>query len=675
MDDILKKFRSKFIDEANSLLDKLEGDLLLLEKNPNDKDLIESAFRAMHTIKGVSSMYGFDYISEYTHLMESIYQNIREGKMPFNQDIFNITFESIDHIRKLLLDEKLSDSNTKQNHDTLKKQINLILSGNAQPETQNEGVANSNTNKSAATFNILLSANEHLYFRGISITGILSELAGLGNFYIEKAPITNKKNEELWSIFLSTEATYDEVSEVLMFIEDDCIIKQVASEKLLDDNNSINVSQPAQQFKSINAAIQQLSEKEEIDVDHVNNEPADKTDKLACETTVIATKQAMKRISVDAEKLDQLMFLVSELITVNSQLLQDVQNPIFEPLKEKIEKIDDLSKLFRDNAIELRLVPLSDTILRFQRLIRDLSNHLNKKVELKTQGIENEIDKNTVDQLAEPLMHIIRNCIDHGIETPEIRSAKGKAETGTIEIKAYQSGNYIIISISDDGTGIDLDKIRKKAVEKGFVKTAEGLTDEALYDLIFLPGFSTAQSLTDVSGRGVGMDVVRRKINDLHGEVIVKSEPGVGTSFILKIQQSLSILDSLLFKVEDCYFTIPVSEVEECDELNISMFDEYQHTSTLSFNNNLISFLDLRKALKIKGSYDNKAKEIVIRSNEKNIAILADSIIGKHQAVLKPLGKAFNTQQLFSAASQLGDGNIAFMLDTNVISKNLSKII
>jgi two-component system chemotaxis sensor kinase CheA len=687
MDSILLKFKAKFIDEAQGLLDRLEKDLLELEKTPNDKELIESAFRAMHTIKGVSGMYGFDYISDYTHHMESIYQAIRENKLAFNKDIFDVSFSSIDHIRKLLADEKMADPETFKTHELLLGKIQLILSDNTMQISvaKTEELVNNNPKSADSTYNIFLNSNEKIYFRGISLTNIFRELAELGEYHIEKLPNLSADDSEMWSIFLSTEASIEEINEVLMFIEDDCLIKKIGKKNIIDNNSSKQLNN-YETAESIQKAVQLINEN--------SNQPASEKPNgqeikeistlisASSETSedkefvpVQQEKQVIKRISVDAVKLDQLMFLVSELITVNSQLLQNSQNPNYAPLRNSIEKIDNLSKLFRNNALEIRLVPLSDTILRFQRLIRDLSKFLKKKVELKTKGIETELDKNTVDQLAEPLMHIIRNCIDHGIETPELRVSKGKPYSGEIKISAYQSGNYVFISIEDDGVGIDIEKIRAKAIENGIIKPSDKLSKSEILELIFLPGFSTAQSLTEVSGRGVGMDIVRKKITDLRGEVIVSTELGVGTTFTLKIQQSLSILDTLLFKVADSYFTIPVSEIENCDQIDINEIDNNRHKSTISYNDEMISFVDLRKALGMPGSYSNKTKEIIIKNNNRTFAILADSIIGEHQAVLKPLGKAFNDQALITSASQLGDGHIAFMLDTKTMAKNIEKLL
>ena len=368
------------------------------------------------------------------------------------------------------------------------------------------------------------------------------------------------------------------------------------------------------------------------------------------------------------------MFLVSELITVNSQLTLSSHDHFYDKIRPYLEKVDSLSKQFRNNAIEIRLVPLGDTVLRFQRLIRDLSKQLNKKVEFVTKGTNTELDKNIIDQLAEPLMHLIRNCLDHGIESPETRVNKGKPEQGTITMSAYNSGNNVFIDISDDGSGIDIEKVRHKAIDKGFMKPHDKLTKKDIYDFIFLPGFSTAQNLTEVSGRGVGMDVVKKRINELRGEVIVDSTPGVGTTFTLKLQQSMSIVDSLLFTIDDNYFTVPISDIEVCSQSSSSYIDKRRQSSTLPFNNHLIPFVDLRTLLCLGGNYKENLKIIVIKNSDMELALLTDKIVGEHQAVLKPLGKSLRNQKYITSASQLGNGNMAFMIDTNTLMKNATTL-
>lgn len=675
MDPILHKFRDKFFEEASELLNHLEKDLLELEESPENKDLIESAFRAMHTIKGVSGMYGFEHIGEITHSMESIYQAIREEKLHFNEEIFNLTFLAIDHIRKLLQDEELADVDNQNNHSLLKKDITRILDkiGEKKEDTiQKPEEKSSGSNSTPSTWHIMLQTNENIYFRGISLVNIFQELAQIGEFQITRIDYLSDNKSDTWSILLSAETEENHILNVFLFIEDNVIITKLTEENILTPAYSEfaremdeNELEPSIIDFIENSTKQKKSIAEDIE--------SGKKIKEKAKVPGVKEQQIIKRIFVDSSKLDTLMYLVSELITVNSQLQQSTNNIHNDILHQNIEKLENLSKQFRNTTLEIRLVPLNDSILRFQRLIRDLSQHLKKKVELVTHGIDTELDKNTIDQLNEPLMHIIRNCIDHGIELPHQRLKSGKSETGIIKISAYHSGNYIVIKVEDDGTGIDLEKVRQKAIDKGIIKPTDKPERKELFNMIFLPGFSTARSLTEVSGRGVGLDVVRRKIIDLRGDVFIDSEEGKGTSFTLRLQQSVAIIDTLLFSVEDSFFTVPIADINICSQINTTDIEKRRHTCTIPFGNMLIPFVDLRKTLNIMGKYTEKVKAVIIEHNGNHLAILTDKIVGEHQAVLKPLGRSFKNQNIINSASQLGDGNLAFMIDTNELFQFTAK--
>lgn len=665
MDPILHKFRDKFFEEATGLLDRLEKDLLELEASPENKELIESAFRAMHTIKGVSGMYGFEFISEFTHSMENIYQAIRDEKLKFNKEISNLTFLSIDHIRKLLQDEGLTDVDNQSNHNLLLNDINTLIDNakDVEPAEKEQPKAGKSVKSS---WHIMLRANEKVYFRGISLVNIFRELAQLGEFQITRIDYLSDAESDTWSILLNTDADSGQIFEVFLFIEDDVIVTKLSEENIFETTfyeTQHQLDEDAHEPSILDYIEGNSKAKDTIQAPDTTKKTGEKRISIARE------KSNIKRISVDSVKLDNLMYLVSELITVNSQLLQSTASIHNDIIRQNIERLDNLSKQFRNTTLEIRLVPLSDTILRFQRLIRDLSHQLNKKVELVTHGIETELDKNTIDQLNEPLMHIIRNCIDHGIEFPDQRLKKGKSETGIIKISAYHSGNYVVIKVEDDGTGISLEKVRQKAIDKGIIKASDKPDKKDLFNMIFLPGFSTARSLTEVSGRGVGLDVVRRKIIDLRGDVFIESEENQGTSFTLKLQQSVAIIDTLLFSVENAFFTVPISDINICSQISAKEIEKRRHTATLPFNDMLIPFVDLRQTLNIQGNYNEKIKAVILSNSEHQVAILTDKIVGEHQAVLKPLGKSFKNQNIINSASQLGDGNLAFMIDTNELFK------
>lgn len=667
----LKIFIEKFRDDSHNLLNDLEEKLLELEKNTGNQELIEAVFRAMHTLKGVGAMYGFNTISEYTHLLEGIYDKIREGMLDLSKDIFNVTLTSVDHIRNLLTEQELKNPVVIAQHKNLVSTIEQILAEKNQQLSKFSVSGEKVRKKKKSDLNswyIQFVCSEELIYRCINIIFIFQDLAKLGTYKMSKlsAPVMTEDGnyEETWGIILSTESGYDEIEEVFIFITEFVKIIKAADQDLLDADilNQLNCEEVPEK-QSIYDIAQKLGESIEEGGTIKQESPSDnQTDK-----TPAKQLNNISRISVRSDKLDKLMFLVSELFTTKSELQIASNKGDLNHVKTAVEKIEKLAGQFRNNALSIRLVPLKELTLKFKRLIRDLSQQLNKKIEFDIQGDDTELDKNLVDNLADSFMHLIRNCIDHGIESPEIRLKKGKPEFGAIRFSAFQSGNFIFIQISDDGNGIDVDYIKSKAIEKGFIQANTQLSERELLDLIFLPGFSTAESLTQISGRGVGMDVVKRSITDLRGSVEVETEKGQGTSFTIKLQQTISIMDTLLIKVENTFFTIILEEVEICGlEKHEVLFSK--NNSHWQLENELIPFVYLREAFKLKGTPPSSEKIVVVRKQSKRYAIVADDIIGQYQAVLKPIGQIFKNQEYISGASVMGDGNIALMLDTNKLS-------
>ncbi len=675
------QFREKFIEDANELLSKLENDMLLLEKDKANMELIEAVFRVMHTLKGVASMYGFDNISNYTHHIENIYDSIRNHRFPLSTEIFDVTFQSIDHLRNLLNDADFKNKVNIKTHETLLIIIKK-LSNSLHSDIDNQAVviedSTKNTDNEEGTWHIILRSDETYIKRGIKILTIFTELSEIGKFTIvgktQSYSDVENTNEESWSIYFTTIADYDEIADIFMFILDDCKIVKISDTNLFDPLTNLNEPFLKDDVLSI---IDEAKLMNKLEAENRLEPPIEQTTEVVQTTenetktvdnNIVKQEHQNTRMSVDTEKLDHLMYLVGELITIDSQLtLSTGKNEIYKDINPYIEQLNKLSKQFRKNAIAIRLIPIRGMVLRFKRLIRDLSARLGKDVDFHIQGEEIELDKSTIDILAEPLMHILRNCLDHGIETPDIRRKNDKTPIGQINLFAYNQGNNVFINIQDDGAGIDTDKILNKAIEKGFVSKDAKLTKDEIYNLIFLPGFSMAQSLTEVSGRGVGMNVVRQKINEIRGEIEITSEIGLGTSFTIKLQQSISILDTMLIQVADMFYMLPLSDIEVC---NLSSHDEIKdrlYTGTLPYENTLIPFIDLHQIFQLPYTSKKKLKTLVISKHDKKFALITDRIIGEHQAVLKPLGKTFQNQKLFTSASVLADGEMAFMLNTSAL--------
>jgi two-component system chemotaxis sensor kinase CheA len=499
-------------------------------------------------------------------------------------------------------------------------------------------------------------------FRGINLSIILGDLYALGK--CEMQSNIEDGVVSFWNIFIVTDKGREAIEDVIVFIADNCKLNRVA------DFDIFNEQELTRKNKE--------NEERELRYNDTHNDTAE--DKLSGFKIDIAkpTGNGIKtnghkgsnHINVDASKLDTLMYLVTELVTTKSELLLAIQKQSETKVLETAEKIEKLSKLFSDNALSIRLVSLQEMLLKYQRLIRDLSNLLGKKVNFTIKGEDTELDKNMVDIIAEPIMHLIRNCMDHGIEVPEKRKERGKDETGIIFFNAFKSGNNVYVQVGDDGTGIDTDYVYRKAVDQEFIQPGAQLTEKEIYELIFLPGFSTAQSLTEVSGRGVGMDIVRKKIQEIRGEIFVESAKGKGTTFTIKLQQTISIIDTLLIVADNSTYAIPIEDVELCDlEEHDNIFR--RQSKLIEFNGELIPFLYLREKFSSVTPTPEKEKLIIINKQEKKYAIIADKIIGQHQAVIKPLNKTFQNINFISGASILGDGSIALLLDTDKLKELL----
>jgi two-component system chemotaxis sensor kinase CheA len=375
-------------------------------------------------------------------------------------------------------------------------------------------------------------------------------------------------------------------------------------------------------------------------------------------------EQTISSIRVASEKIDHMMNLVSELVTTQARLSLKAEQSNDGELLSIAENVQKLSRQLRDNAFDIALVPVETMLTRFQRLVRDLSSSMNKKVKFTAEGTETELDKNIIETLTDPLLHILRNSIDHGIETPEERAKKGKPEEGHILLKAYYSGASVHIQIHDDGKGIDVEKVKAKAIEKGIVDTNEKVSQRELYDLIFKSGFSTSDNVTDVSGRGVGMDVVKRKLAEIRGEVEIDSEVNVGTTLTVKLPLTLSIIDGLLVQIEDNSYVVPLSAVDKIYAA--------RHNDVVDTFNNLIvldgeqvPFFYLREEFALPESNSDMEEIVVVQYEDKRIGLVVDTVIGEYQAVLKSLGKMYKRQDIISGATILGDGTVALVLDTN----------
>jgi two-component system chemotaxis sensor kinase CheA len=654
------RLKQKFIDEAESLLTTLDNILIDLEKGSNDQSVNE-VFRVMHTIKGASGMFGYDKVVEITHEAESLYELMRDGKLNLSSELLEVSFSTAYHIRALLVDEEFTEEKNTKRHELLRTAFQTIRENVSNDYFPEKECNKKNETSGVRTWNILFYPSEELIKRCVNMLYTLQDLFALGEYRITSYS-ADQNETEFWNIFLVTEKSYQDIENALMFVMDVCKITEIANFNIFDSGS----------FEQRKREIQQQSTP--IDTGNLNTPESyiqttyhrvsgvqsfndNKSSSIQNQRRVATT------ISVEVAKLDSLMYLVSELVTSKSELLIGIRKEDTEKILDASEKIDKLSKLFSDNALDIRLVSLHETLEKFKRLVRDLAKQLGKSINFVIAGEDTELDKTIIDAIGEPIMHLIRNNIDHGIEFPETRIEQGKPETGIVRFEAVKTGNNVFITISDDGKGIDPDYLYKKAIEKKFIQHGTQLTRKEILDLVFLPGFSTAQSLSDVSGRGVGMDIVQKKIKEIRGEITISSEIGKGTSFSIKLQQTMSIIDTLLVAANNTTYALPVEDIESC------LLEAYENIANrqnnlIGFNNELIPFVSLSADLQNSPLNGDSKKLVIVKKQNKRYAIIADTIIGEYQAVIKPLGKTFSKVPFLSGASLLGDGSIALLIDT-----------
>ncbi|MFW5687299.1 MAG: chemotaxis protein CheA, partial [Bacteroidota bacterium] len=655
--------------------------LLSLENNPNDKKIIEEVFRVMHSLKGGSSMFGFAKMDGFTHELETVYDLIRNDELTVNREILDITLAAVDHLKLLLENGEQLNAAGYSNHKLLLSRIHQVIGmGDKQAPDNQEANPESGPSDDGCTIDksviydkvptyfIVVTPHEEIFQNGTNPLLLIDELQSLGHCktYLRtyRLPGIDDLDAEkcyfCWEVFLATNKSVDDIKDVFIFVEDTCdlSIHKLAEGNLLKQScfteiaGEIMQSESPTDIEKLKAKVRLSSSKDIFEDAKLLKED----DKAHVKMTQI------NNIRVSSDKLDNLMNLVSELVTTQASLSLLAENQNLPELSAIAENIEKISRQLRDNTFEICLIPIETIMTRFKRLVRDLSNELNKEIQFIAEGTETELDKSIIEGLTDPLMHIFRNAIDHGIESVEERLAKGKHRTGKIILKAYYSGTNVYLQIKDDGRGIDVEKIRQKAVARGFISPESNLSYKELLNLIFLPGFSTAAKVTEVSGRGVGLDVVVKKISDIRGEVEIESQLGVGSTLTIKLPLTLSIIDGLLVKINSTSFVLPLSSVDKCFEVS-------DHKLQKIFNNKLVldgqqvPFINLRNEFNITENAPKVHQIIRVNHDDYKVGLSVDMVVGEYQAVLKPLGRMFKDQEIVSGATILGDGTIALVLD------------
>jgi two-component system chemotaxis sensor kinase CheA len=664
-----------FLQEAQDLLEQLEQTLLDLERTPADSDLLNTAFRAMHTIKGSGAMFGFDAVAAFTHHVETAFDLVRKGRLTPTRELIAVALAAKDQMRLLI--DRPDTASASIGEVILEDLRHLVeMEANSVPVSQDDeaSAAKTGVDRAAAGWRVHFRLPADAMCTGTNPLLLLDELCGLGTAsvtaLIQDVPPLEAIDPVAcylhWNVTLQTEHPRSVLEDVFLFVIDDMVL-DIEPLPTGEGGASLQVKEvvPPQrsQVEHVPRPIE-LPAAHPVEANRTERTPAPAgAEKLDLRNEASATKNVNNSIRVPAERLDELMDRVGELVIAQSRLKQVAAASNDAAVKSVAEEIERLSLELRDTTMGVRMLPIGSLFGRFRRLIHDLARDLGKQIELVMIGEETELDKTVIERLNDPLIHLIRNAIDHGLEDPDGRVAAGKAAQGRITLTAQHVGAEVLVSIMDDGRGLDRSRIRARAEENGLLVPGAKITDNELFQVIFQPGFSTAREITSVSGRGVGLDVVKRTIDGLRGKIDIASTSGRGSTMTLRLPLTLAIIDGLLVRVGHGRYVIPLSAVEECVELSTEEDARSRGRSFLNIRGDLVPFLRLRELFNGLAAADRYQKVVVVSAGELRVGLVVDQVIGDHQTVIKSLSKLHADVEIFSGATILGDGTIALILD------------
>ena len=646
---MIDKYKQAFQEEARELLTELESALLELDQNRDDREIVGRAFRALHTIKGSGAMFGFEDIAGFAHNLETAFDLLRNGRLAATADLINLTLAAGDQI-KSMLDESAGRGAVDQSRSAsiLAELHQLTGVEDSRRETEPALTAEPDvpTSGSVHDWRIHFRPGPNILLNGTNPLLLLAELRGLGQLQITLdtaaiPPLSEMDAEHCylaWDMVLTTAAAAEAIRDVFIFVEDE---SELTIERVPDQaaETQATVAAPARQSVPDGRGA--------------------------------SGSGTASSIRVSTERLDQLVNLVGELVTVQARLSEVAARRDDADIREISESVDGLTAALRENSMSIRMLPLKTTFERSRRLVHDLGIELHKDVELTIEGADTELDKTVIDQLNDPLVHIIRNSMDHGIETPEARRAAGKPPTGTIHLSARHSGANVLIKISDDGRGLDVERVRTRAIEQGLIDGAARLSETEIFSFILAPGFSTAREVTSVSGRGVGMDVVRRSVEGLRGSIDIASKPGAGLTVTLRLPLTLAIIDGLLVRVGQAHFVLPLANSLECVELTRQDILESNGKHLANVRGDLVPYIRLSEYFQMESDRPDTEQIMVVETEHGHYGFVVDQVLGDHQTVIKNLGRLYRNVQVVSGATILGDGTVALILDPNRVVQNV----
>jgi two-component system chemotaxis sensor kinase CheA len=689
--------RQAFREEAYDLLSELETALLELEENPEDRDLVDRVFRAMHTIKGSGAMFGFDDIAAFTHEVETVMDLVRNGLLQIDKTLIDLSFASRDRIQDMLDNsESGSDPDPARTTELIDRLRRFIPASDEIGPDEDFETGTEIDEQTRNLFRIRFKPAQDIFLTGSKPINLVEEIREMGQCRAvahagaipDLAELEPESCHVWWDLILATSQDIQAIHDVFIFVEDDSEI----TIQNLDDEGGLDSGE----YKLLGEILVERGDitQDLLDQALAGQQPlgrilessgvvtSSQIESALHEQSVVreARKgrkdqkeivEASSSIRVAADKLDDLVNLVGELVIVQAQITQMAEqrtDPTLTALSEELERLsDDL----RDSTLGIRMLPIGTTFSKFRRLVRDLSDDLDKQIELRTLGGETELDKTVIERLSDPLVHLLRNSIDHGIESPDQRRAQGKPETGTITLAAEHSGGEVLIRIHDDGRGLDPAAIKNKAVERGLISPEAELSDKEAYNLIFHSGFSTAKTVTNVSGRGVGMDVVKQSIDSLRGSVDIDSTVGQGSTITVRLPLTLAIIDGLQVQVGNEFFVVPLLLVEECIELIAAQ--KKTDDRMVNLRGEIVPYIKIREWFEVPGTPPEIEQIVVTSGNSGRVGLVVDKVIGEHQTVIKSLGKVYQNVEGLSGATIKGDGSMALILDVPRLIRSVAE--
>ena len=695
-----------FIDETSEHLQNLSDCIMELEKDPENMDTINEIFRAAHSLKGMAGTMGFKRMQRLTHDMENVFQEVRSEKVKVTSSMIDLLFKCLDAIEGYLDNVKASSDEGTEDNELIIKELNDFIAAEdgaaavpaqAEPKKE-EAPAQTAGGDDKKYFEFGLSESEkdkikqaedgdaHIYgmtiyiqkecllkaARAFLVFKAVEEFGQILVYNPSSQDIEDEKFDCDFSIFIASDEPYEKIAEAAKSVSeiDKVVGEEVKYETLAAKQEKAEADAAAAE-KSQNAPVETAQEQTQVQA----AKPAAKTQSNSNKKQAVAKPVTNRTVRVDIEKLDALMNQVSELIIAKNSLVSisstdsgDFQNQSFH---EQIEYLERITTNLHESVMKVRMVPIESVVAKFPRMIRDLSRKLDKKMELYMTGEDTELDRTVVDQIGDPLQHLLRNSADHGLEDNATRIAKGKPEVGSIFLNAFQEGNNVIIQVGDDGNGIDVEAVRNKAIERGVIteEQAETMSQKEIINLLFLPSFSMAKKITDISGRGVGLDVVKSNIEALGGDVEVKTELGVGTTFTVRLPLTLAIIQALMVEIRDEKYAIALGSISNIEDIPVKDIKYVEAQEVIHLRGKVIPLIRMDQVLDIepKEEEPESLTVVIVQKGENLAGLVVDNLIGQQEIVIKSLGKYINNNKIISGATILGDGEVALILDVNVL--------